>query len=161
MKEKHQEFFSKAREELFSTVRNLQIIGAELISYRKGFDNLVFNLHLRQFLEKIQSEIPGIKKKLGTAEHLKKQLIDKITSITHETVNYVCEIFEDKFAANRTSLIYDEKHTWSDDIISVVKCGDFVTLSDGEVYSIAKELQKNTQISAVKPSAFWQIYECF
>ena len=145
MKEKHQEFFSKAKEELFSTVRNLQIIGAELISYRKSFDNLVFNLHLRQFLEKIQLEIPGIKKKLGTAEHLQKQLTDKITSITQETINYVCEIFEDKFAANRTSLIYDEKHTLSDDIISVVKCGDFVTLSDGEVYSIAKELQKNAE----------------
>lgn len=149
MKEKHQEFFSKAREELFSTVRNLQIIGAELISYRKGFDNLVFNLHLRQFLEKIQSEIPGIKKKLGTAEHLKKQLIDKITSITHETVNYVCEIFEDKFAANRTSLIYDEKHTWSDDIISVVKYGDFVTLSAGEIHSISKEFQKNSERNGI------------
>ena len=74
MKEKHQEFFSKAKEELFATVRNLQLIGAELISYRKGFDNLVFNLHLRQFLEKLHCEIPKLKNKLGTAERLKKEL---------------------------------------------------------------------------------------
>ena len=149
MKEKHQEFFSKAKEELFATVRNLQLIGAELISYRKGFDNLVFNLHLRQFLEKMLCEIPELKKKLGTAEKLKKELMNKAVTATVETIDYLCEIFEDKFAENRSSLIYDEKKVFTDDIISVVKNADFVTLSSGEVFSILKALLTNGERNGI------------
>ena len=138
MKEKHREFFSNAREELFATVRNLQVIGSELMSYRKGFDGLIFNLHLQQFSEKLQLEIPAIKKNIGSAEKLKERLKDNLCQVAVETIDAVCDILEDKFAENKPWLIHDEKKVFTDDIVSVVILRDFVTLSVGEIFAVTK-----------------------
>ena len=143
--EKNQQFFAQAREELFSTVRDLQIVGAELMSYRRGFDDLVFKLQLRHFLEDMRREVAAIKSALGSPAAIRKVMQKKFDDITKKAIDYVCGLLEEKYASCKSMLIYDEKHTIHDDVVSVVIPGDFVTISAGEIHALGKMLATSAQ----------------
>ena len=126
---------------MFHVVSDLQVIGAELISCRLGFSKQVFRLHTHQFLERVNLLLPDVKKKLPAPVKVQSSLTrKKLPNLISEALDYVCEVFENKFEENKYYLIHDEKKIFGDDIISIIYDKDFVTLSDGEIYAIKKRI---------------------